>query len=121
MQGHYSATKAWTTTLAESLWVQNMDAGVDVLGVLPGLTATPHLDALLEPSNRNRAIEANPDNVVAEAMRALGRGPLVYPGAIPKVVALLQWILPVPVRLRGSAAMDDAYKSQEELKNAALD
>jgi short-subunit dehydrogenase len=113
--GHYSATKAWTTTMAESLWAEVETKGVDVLGVLAGLTATPTLDAIMNPSTRNRMIEAAPEDVVSEALRALGRGPTVTVTLVPKIVAFLQWALPAPLRLRASAVIEDSYVTMAEL------
>src|SRR5205814_614389 len=37
----YAATKAWNLVLAESLWDELREAGVDVMAVVPGPTRTP--------------------------------------------------------------------------------
>ncbi len=37
----YAATKAYNLVLAESLWDELRDHGVDVLGFMPGATRTP--------------------------------------------------------------------------------
>ena len=43
----YGATKAFDTVLAEALWAELHDQGVDVLGLVLGLTDTPALRRLL--------------------------------------------------------------------------
>lgn len=71
----YAATKAYLAVLAESLWDELRDDGVDVLAVLPGSTRTPgwlssHPQSSLGTTNVMAA-----DEVVAEALAALGTGP----------------------------------------------
>ena len=77
----YAATKAYLAVLAESLWEELGDDGVDVLGVLPGSTRTPGwLSSDPQPGTGTAAV-MEPDEVVAEALDALGAGqPLVVPG-----------------------------------------
>ncbi len=70
----YAATKAYLAILAESLWDELGDDGVDVLGVLPGSTRTPGWLSSHPQSSLGTATLMVPDDVVAEALDALGSG-----------------------------------------------
>lgn len=91
----YSATKAFDLVLAEGLWIELGQRGVDVIGVPAGLTDTPamqrsgivHDDSGLEPMPA--------DDVAREALDALGTsGPLLIPGETNRTLAQGLW--PVP-------------------------
>jgi short-subunit dehydrogenase len=79
----YSACKAFDKILAEGLWMEMGQHGVDVLGVIAGLTNTPamHRGGFLD--ERNIASAAEPDDVAREALTALFEhfGPVITPGA----------------------------------------
>ncbi|WP_436795842.1 SDR family NAD(P)-dependent oxidoreductase [Actinospongicola halichondriae] len=70
----YAASKAYLAILAESLWDELADDGIDVLGVLPGSTRTPGWLSSLPQSGLGTATLMVPDDVVAEALDALGSG-----------------------------------------------
>jgi len=77
----YAATKAYNLILAESLWDELRDHGVDVLGFMPGATHTPGYDSCnprLKPRSLVPVAEAG--STVAEALTALGRTPSWIPG-----------------------------------------
>jgi uncharacterized protein len=76
----YAATKAWNLILAESLWDELRDRGVDVLGVLPGTTRTPGLLSSAPQAGLATANLMEPAEVAREALDALGRVPSVIPG-----------------------------------------
>jgi uncharacterized protein len=75
----YAATKAWNLLLAESLWAELRDTGVDVLGVLPGTTRTPGLLSSAPQAGLATANLMEPADVAREALDALGRAPSVIP------------------------------------------
>ena len=75
----YAATKAWNLILAESLWEELRDTGVDVLGVLPGTTRTPGLLSSSPQAGPATSNMLDPADVVGEALDALGHGPSVIP------------------------------------------
>ena len=54
----YGATKAFDMVMAEALWAELHDQGVDVLGLVLGLTDTPALRRLLA----RRGVLAGPDD-----------------------------------------------------------
>jgi short-subunit dehydrogenase len=75
----YAATKAWNLILAESLWDEMRDRGVDVLGVLPGTTRTPGLLSSLPQAGPATSNMMEPANVARESLDALGLVPSVIP------------------------------------------
>jgi short-subunit dehydrogenase len=86
----YAATKAFNLTLGESLWEELRPSGVDVLVVCPGATRTPgweqshaHIDGALAPP----LMEPTP--VVSEALKALGKRPVVIAGRANRLVGFL--------------------------------
>ena len=78
----YAAAKAFDLVLAEGLWWEWRDAGVDVVALCPGNTDTPGLRGnkpLVDPSSF-----ANPADVARDALDHLTvareRGPICIPG-----------------------------------------
>ena len=95
LSGAYSATKAFDLVLAEALWMELGQHGVDVLGVVAGLTDTPAMrsSGLLMDTAPFRAML--PDEVVDEALGALGgAAPMLVVGAENRKMAEMLW--PVP-------------------------
>ena len=82
----YAASKAFQIVLAEGLWSELRGRGVDVLACRAGATRTPGFEA-----SRPRAEVPlmAPDDVVAEALQALGRGPTVVAGRLNRLAAFL--------------------------------
>lgn len=70
----YAATKAFALVLAEGLWWELRDAGVDVLAALPGATDTEGLQRN-SPFVEDRSALAQPVDVAREALAALGKEP----------------------------------------------
>jgi uncharacterized protein len=91
----YGATKAFDTVLAEALWAELHHQGVDVLGLVLGMTDTPALRRLLaergqldgpdDPSPIPGAASA--EAVAALAIDSLAEGPTVYAGEDVKMGA----------------------------------
>ncbi|MFF3373576.1 SDR family NAD(P)-dependent oxidoreductase [Streptomyces sp. NPDC002680] len=72
----YGATKAFDLILAESLWAEWRDSGVDVLGLVLGRTDTPSLRRAEEAQGRAYGGEAaDPRDVAEEALDHLADGP----------------------------------------------
>ena len=76
----YAATKAYLAILAESLWDELRDEGIDVLGVLPGSTRTPGWLSSLPQSSMGTAIAHG-----TRRRRRRGAAPRSAPG--PTLVA----------------------------------
>ena len=93
---HYGATKAWNTVMAEGLWGELGEHGIDVLACRAGATRTPkYLKDSGEESRSAYVPEMEPEDVAAEALAALGRTPSMVPGRANRLVAgLMQRLLP---------------------------
>lgn len=98
-RGTYSAAKAWVTMFTEGLAASLSGTGVRVMVLAPGFVRTEFHDrAGMEMSRLPSSLWLDADEVVAVALRDLGRGKVVsVPGAFYKAAA---WLLPrVPRRL----------------------
>lgn len=77
----YAASKAFDMVLAEALWAELREHGVDVLGLILGETDTPALRRLRlslghdDDPDAPLASAATPEQVVAEAFENLANGP----------------------------------------------
>lgn len=91
----YTASRAYTVNLAQSLWAELAPYGVDVLGVCPGATRTPAFEALRpDPRALRRVPLMEPDEVAREALAKLASGPVWIVGWRNRVVqALLTRVL----------------------------
>jgi short-subunit dehydrogenase len=99
LNAHYAATKAYELILAESLWDELRDRGVDVLGFMPSTTDTPGLRGQNPETKSLRAMSV--DECVAEAFAALGRRPSVFVGGmVPIVHRILSPLLPRSAMIR---------------------
>lgn len=86
----YSATKAFGLVLGEALWEELRPAGVDVLSVAAGPTATPTWEASRPDTGGLLAPRVmQPGDVVLEALDALGRRPTVIAGRCNRLAMLL--------------------------------
>ena len=76
MVANYAATKAYDTILAEGLWYELGQRGVDVLACIAGATLTPNYEGSTDkiPSS-GLARPMKPDEVTAQALAELGRRP----------------------------------------------
>jgi short-subunit dehydrogenase len=72
--------------LAESLWWELKDEGVDVLAVLPGATDTEGLRRA-SPYIEDPAALAKPEDVAVEALDALGHAPSLICGENNRALA----------------------------------
>jgi short-subunit dehydrogenase len=78
---HYAASKAYLRVLAEGLWDELRAKGVHPLACCPGLVRTPTFlrGGPVRPAWLASPL-MDPAPVVREALRALGRKPVVVPG-----------------------------------------
>lgn len=104
----YGATKAFNLSLAEALWAELEGTGVSVLACCAGATRTPgYVKAMPDGAPGELA----PEQVVAEALTALKRGPLMVPGLLNRVVAFLfQRVLPRRVTIKLMASRTRSLK-----------
>ena len=79
----YAATKSFNAILAEGMWKELKPHGVDVLACCAGAILTPGYQ---KAENAKPAIGTLKASIVAEqTLAALGRGPIVIPGAVNKI------------------------------------
>lgn len=92
----YAATKAFTRILAESLWFEWKDKGVDVIAVCAGATSTPNFIATKpEKTSLFAPRVQSPEEVVEEAFKHLGKRPSVITGFGNRLASfLMQKIMP---------------------------
>lgn len=92
----YAATKAYNLILAESLWDELREHGVDVLGFMPGATRTTGFELSKPHLERSTVAPVNePKPTVAEALRVLGKTPSWIPGRRNRwTLTLAQRLLP---------------------------
>lgn len=90
MVATYAATKAFNTVLAEGLWSELQEDGVDVLALVAGATHTPTFDALTPEHRQKSVYPMQPDAVVGEALQQLGHRPTHIAGGLNRVV---NWVL----------------------------
>lgn len=81
----YAASKALTRVLAEGLWYELRDKGVDVLACMAGAVRTPGYSGASDGKDAPGTLD--PEQVVEVALRALGRKPVVIPGLVNRVAA----------------------------------
>ena len=91
----YAATKAFNLVLGDALWAELRARGVDVLAVQPGSTRTPGWQSSQPPELRGPGPHVmEPENVVREALAALGDGPNVVCGEANRQAAQMLAQLP---------------------------
>ena len=71
----YAASKAFDLVLAEGLWAEWHERGVDVLSLVLGATDTPSLRRSLEQHGGDFGALADPADVARDALDHLGDGP----------------------------------------------
>jgi short-subunit dehydrogenase len=105
----YGATKAFDTVLAEALWAEWRERGVDVLALVLGATDTPSLRRLLAEHGGDFGDLALPADVARTALDHLGDGPTFSYGmpdpAGPSPLGGLPRRQAVDLLSAGSAAM----------------
>ena len=89
VQPIYSATKAFVTSLSESLWVEGKTRGVHVIGLHPGATDTRFGESSGRPKGARRPgwMMSSPASVVHTALRAVKKkkGPNIVPGLLNRL------------------------------------
>jgi len=93
MVAPYSATKAFSSNLAEALHFELKDFGIDVLGVCPGTMRTnPYMGSKPKTMPMQPPIQ-EPDDVAEEVLRALGKKVLHIPGRYNRLTdRFLGWL-----------------------------
>jgi uncharacterized protein len=93
---NYAATKAYNLTLAEGLWAEFSQFGVDVLACVAGATATEaYTSSIATPPSHFAPPVMTPTEVAREALDALGKRPSHITGLANRVASqILRRVLP---------------------------
>ena len=98
----YAASRAFNTILAEGLWHELADDGIDVTVCCAGAMRTP---GYLRATDRQAPGTLAPAVVARRTLDALGRGPRVVPGLVNRLAAqVIQRLLPRRAAVRLMAA-----------------
>ncbi|MDH3199576.1 MAG: SDR family NAD(P)-dependent oxidoreductase [Myxococcales bacterium] len=102
MVANYAATKAYDTILAEGLWYELQEQGIDVLACVAGATLTPSFEQSTDRTPSSwLARPMQPDEVTGQALRDLGQQPTGVSGRRNRFGAtLLGRILPRRAAIR---------------------
>jgi len=79
----YAATKAFNAILAEGLWKELRRHNVDVIGCCAGAILTPGYSQAEKTKQAPGTMTANA--VAEQTLKALGKKPIIVPGAINKI------------------------------------
>jgi short-subunit dehydrogenase len=92
----YAASKAFNRVLAESLWYEWRERGVDVIGCCAGATATPgYIGTQPEKTSLFAPRVQAPDEVAKECLEKLGTTPSFITGTGNKLASfLMQRLMP---------------------------
>lgn len=85
---NYAATKAYNLVLAEGLWDELREHGIDVLACMPSSIDTAN-DPTSAPSRSSLVAAMSPRTVVATTLAALGKQPSVVPGRTNRLAAFV--------------------------------
>ena len=98
----YAATKAFNIVLAEGLWEEWRQRGVDVLVCVSGAVKTPNYIASgPEKTGGPGDMTLYPEQVVREALHALGKQPYVIPGRMNRLASfVIRHLLPRKVAVK---------------------
>lgn len=98
---NYGATKAYVISFTESLHVALMGTGIRVQALTPGFTVTEFHSRLGADFTKEQRTWMQPEKVVDESLRALGKGLVVcIPGFKRRFIVKLASMLPRPVYYR---------------------
>ena len=82
----YAASKAFNRILAQSLWYELKGHNVDVVACISGAARTPGYS---QAADKDAPGTLDPEQVVEQALRALGRRPAVVPGVVNRLADVL--------------------------------
>ncbi len=93
---NYSATKAYNRLLAEGLWDELRQQGIDVLACSASVVSTPGYQSSAPRHSGRLSVSAmTPRAVVTETLAALGKQPVIIPGWTNRVAnVILQRLIP---------------------------
>jgi hypothetical protein len=120
----YGAGKAFGRVLAEGLWQELGEHGIDVVASLAGATNTPgYLASRPDELPRLAPAAMEPGAVVEDALFALGRQPRTVPGLGNRWASWLIGLMPrrLAIRTMGAAGRAVLAAQQRRLRETATD
>jgi hypothetical protein len=110
---NYGATKAYLISFTESLHVALMGTGIRVQALTPGFTVTEFHSRLGADFTKEQRTWMQPEEVVDESLRALGKGPVVcIPGFKRRFIVKLASMLPRSVYYRMMKVIGEKSKKR---------
>lgn len=110
---NYGATKAYLISFTESLHVALMGTGIRVQALTPGFTVTEFHSRLGADFTKEQRTWMQPEEVVDESLRALGKGPVVcIPGFKRRFIVKLVSMLPRSVYYRMMKTIGEKSKKR---------
>lgn len=104
----YAASKAFNRVLAESLWYEWKDKGVDVMACCAGATSTPNfINTKPEKTSIFAPKVQTPEAVVKECFKKLGKTPSIITGTGNKIASFfMQRLMPrkLAIKIMGDTA-----------------
>lgn len=105
---HYSASKVYDLHIANGLYFELKDKGVDVLALCPGNTKTRFADVA-----GIKSIGMTPEPVVRQALKKLGKKPLVVPGIVNRIITFLSRMMSRHANIKiGAKVVQDLRKDK---------
>jgi uncharacterized protein len=98
----YAATKVFDLFMAEALWAELGEHGVEVLALSPGHVRTAFQARCGDPIHNPPGGVSTPDQIVAAALAALGQKPSVIPGLRNVVMSRFTRLMPRKAVMRGA-------------------
>lgn len=110
----YGATKAFNRVLAEGLWYEWKDSGVDVIACCAGATSTPnYINTNPEKTSFFAPRVQSPEEVVSECLKKLGKTPSFITGSGNKIASfIMQRLMPRKLAIK---IMGDTTKKMYRL------
>jgi short-subunit dehydrogenase len=113
----YAASKAFNKVLAEGLWQELKERGIDVITCCAGAIRTPGYAAA---AGGEAPGTLDPEFVAERTIRALGRGPIVIPGFTNRLAAwVMGRLLPRPMAIRIMAASTKNLRQTQGIRTAS--
>ncbi len=83
----YAASKSFNRVLAEGLWYELKEQGIDIIACFAGAVRTP---GYVDAAHKDAPGTLDPGILVEKTLAALGHGPLVVPGVVNQMA---YWIM----------------------------
>jgi uncharacterized protein len=114
---HYSASKAFLSTLGATLWWELGQEGIDVTTILPGATKTTAALKFMSEEGKAKLPMMSPESVAETAICSLGKKISVIPGFSNNVQSFILSLLPKRIGMRFLDKVIQRFFSVEKAVN----